>query len=539
MIRSKLLLFSVFFLALALRLVWLDQLPIGFTPDETALGYNAFSLLRTGRDEWGTLWWQLPYTNLKSFGDYKPPLYSFLAIPFVYIFGLNEFAVRLPSALIGSLSILTVYLLARKLFTDRVALIASFLIAVSPWSIQMSRIALEANLVTGFLPLALLLYLKRRYTFAAVNFALSFYSYHSARLLTLAIFPLLLLIGPRPRKMAYFSTAIALLLLPGLFSLVGSGSVRGLDVAIFSPTDSWQAVASRRFIARNAGLPDAISRFFSNKLIFVGSSFTKNYLSYISPQFLFTSGAGEPTYGIIPNRGLLYYIELPFLVLAFWLVISRPTKPRILVSGLLLLSILPAAIAKGPGYAANRAAAMLPFLTLLTATGIAYFLDKVSQLKPLFSRICRLIIFVALFANFGFFAEDYFYHSPRALAQGMNHGIRETLSRVRDLSADTKTVTFSRSISEPHIYVAFYWQLDPEIYQRQISQVKDFQSQGYRFLDQYPEFTLESVRFGDLLLDRPGLYVGRPNDFPPGFPQHFQLDYPDGSPAIQVSEISS
>ncbi|KKU78545.1 MAG: Glycosyl transferase family 39, partial [Candidatus Amesbacteria bacterium GW2011_GWA2_47_70] len=83
------------------RLLWISRYPAGFTADEAAFGYNAYSLLLTGRDEWGTPWWQLFFTNLRSFGDYKLPLYAFLAVPSVKIFGLTEFAVRLPNAIFG------------------------------------------------------------------------------------------------------------------------------------------------------------------------------------------------------------------------------------------------------------------------------------------------------------------------------------------------------------------------------------------------------------------------------------------------------
>ena len=44
---------------------------------------------------------------------------------------------------------------------------------------------------------------------------------------------------------------------------------------------------------------------FPTKLIYTVSTTFKNYASYFSPQFLFTSGAGEATYGMIPGRGSL------------------------------------------------------------------------------------------------------------------------------------------------------------------------------------------------------------------------------------------
>src|SRR5437868_4259461 len=81
-----------------LRLWRLDTVPAGFNIDEAAFGYNAYSILKTGKDEYGTF---LPL-SLKSFGDYKAAGYAYIDIPFIALFGLNEFSVRLPSAILGS-----------------------------------------------------------------------------------------------------------------------------------------------------------------------------------------------------------------------------------------------------------------------------------------------------------------------------------------------------------------------------------------------------------------------------------------------------
>src|SRR5438874_1717900 len=105
--REVLILILIVFLASILRFWNLGSVPPSLEWDEAALGYNAYSLLHTGRDEYGTL---LPL-NLKSFGDYKPAVYAYLDVPFVAIFGLNEFAVRLPSALAGIGLVIVIYFL--------------------------------------------------------------------------------------------------------------------------------------------------------------------------------------------------------------------------------------------------------------------------------------------------------------------------------------------------------------------------------------------------------------------------------------------
>ena len=96
--------------------VFLRVWDLGNTPpspdwDETALGYNAYSILKTGRDEYGNF---LPLT-IRSFDDYKPPLYVYVAIPFVAFLGLDTWVVRLPSVVAGVLAVIGTFLLVQEL----------------------------------------------------------------------------------------------------------------------------------------------------------------------------------------------------------------------------------------------------------------------------------------------------------------------------------------------------------------------------------------------------------------------------------------
>lgn len=102
----------IFILALCLRLFWLGRFPVSLNRDEAAIGWNAYSILKTGKDEWG----EFLSLSFKSFGDYKMPLYIYFTVPFVALFGFSEFSVRFPSAFFGSLTVLLVYFLVKELF---------------------------------------------------------------------------------------------------------------------------------------------------------------------------------------------------------------------------------------------------------------------------------------------------------------------------------------------------------------------------------------------------------------------------------------
>src|SRR3990167_9812264 len=128
--RSKIVLFVVTIVVLLLHLFKYNQVPACINADEAAYGYNSFSILKTGKDEYDS---SLP-ARLKSFGDYKLPLYSYLDLPFVAFFGLNETSTRLPAIIIGILFPIILYFLTKKLFErEDISLVAALLASVSPW----------------------------------------------------------------------------------------------------------------------------------------------------------------------------------------------------------------------------------------------------------------------------------------------------------------------------------------------------------------------------------------------------------------------
>lgn len=491
-----------------LRVVFLTGFPAGFNPDEAAWGYNAYSLLQTGRDEWGMPWYQLFYSNLRSFGDYRFPLYAFLTVPAIRIFGLTEFATRLPNALLGTLSIPVVYLLAHHLFHRKtISWWSALLLCISPWHISLSRGAFETNSLVFLFPLAIYCYLSSRYKLSALFFGLNIYTYIAAKLLT----PPVIVITTICKKTTtpIFWLIIFLVSLPGIFSFIGISNIRVADVSIFNPTDKWQAVTNRRYEGVVNGLPDPLSRLFSNKYTYSASLFIKNYLSYFSPQFLFTQGAGENTYGIMSGRGLLYYFQLPFLVLFIISAIRHPSRSKLLLFGLIVIAPLAAALSKGPGFAANRSVAMLPFLAIASAVGISYIRIK---------SWSKFIIYSLVFLSVIYFVEDYIFHSPSKFKGSMNYGWKQAASFLAASQVNYSQIRVSRSLSEPHIYIAFYLKIPPRDYQLASVHWADFSTKGYLFLDQYDGYTLGKYRFGNLNFSDPvlipTLFVGRPQDLP-------------------------
>lgn len=528
--------FLIFVAALLLRVINLSQYPFGFTPDEASFGYDAYSILKTGADQWGQV---LPM-SLKSFGDQKMPLYSYLAIPFVYFFGLDEFSVRLVNAILGSLACLALYFLViESIGNKKVAFLSMALFAFSPWHIALSRGAFEANLTTFFLPISILFFLRgiggKKYylLIAAVGFGLNLFTYHTARLLTPLI--LIFLIFAYRKKIAFKKDYLFFLII-GFFLVLalstyffGAGS-RFTTASIFKLAND---AGGDRYLTTLVGLPDPIARVFSNKASFLFRKFIGNYLSYFSPQFLWTNGPNEGTYGMLPGWGVLPFFEIFFLGAYIYRFIKKPRTFDYFLIFWLVTSPLPAAISLGPGFAANRVAFAMPAIQIASAWGGIYLFEH------LFRRLKKELV-ITLFAimflvSFFSFLRNYFFLQPVSQARAMIYGTREVFEKTLRYQHNYEKVVISKSISEPHIYYLFYNKIDPNIAQEFIAELS-FSGQ-YEWVDQIPEYGIDKYIFKGLnYREYEGrsnyLLVGSLDEFPSNVDYVDKVDYPDGKTAF-------
>lgn len=545
----------IFLYAFVSRIWGIDKYPTGFTQDEASFGYDAYSLLKTGKDQWGVGW---PLV-LRSFGDYKLPLYSYLVIPSVAVFGLNELATRLPNALFGFLAVIATYLMVLEMTKNKnIALLSSLFLALSPWHTSLSRGAFEANLTTFFMVSGVWAFLKglnknNWMILSSLFFGLNIFSYHSARFLTPLIFFFLILFffkkGNTPKifldfanKYKISSLIFLFFLLLALGTMFFGGGKRGTDILITNPTDKWSSVSDRRYEAVLRNLPDEYSRIFNNKLTYSVNLFYKNYISYLSPVFLFTQGAGEWTYGMIPGRGVLYLFEIFTLIAALISIIKgRSFNGMQFILIWIFISPIPAAITKGPGYAANRVAVMMPAIQILSAYGlfmICEYLNKFIKIKNIrvyFYSLLALILFTSSIS----FWEDYIYHAPIHAAKDMHSGVKEIMEKTFEEDDKYKEIRVSRSLSVPQIWVAFYSKWDPVDYQKESKNWIEYQKKGLLYIDQMENYRLGNYSFGSIDLNnfkerKDLLMVGRTDEFPHDINFIEASYYPEGSFSYKV-----
>lgn len=311
-----LILFGVLALSLFLRVYKLDAIPLGFHNDEASLGYNAYSLLETGKDSNGN---SLPL-YVSMFNDYNPSGYYYFAAVSIKALGLNEFATRLPAALAGSLLILAVFLLSMAIFQDKkISLLSALLAGIAPWSVVLSRTSAETIVALFFtvLGFSLVIFSLRKqslkYLLAGTLCILpGFFIYPSPRVFVPLFYFFLLLFffksfykSVLKYRVAVICSFLFLVLTSViLIFFIAGGTGRFSQVSIFNFPETKLVMAEQTTEDGIMGSNLFVTRLFHNKVVNYSLTFASNYFQYFTGDFLFIKG-GLPLLLRVPNMGLV------------------------------------------------------------------------------------------------------------------------------------------------------------------------------------------------------------------------------------------
>lgn len=461
--NKKIFVFIIFLLGTFLRFYQLGQVPAGFHRDEAFLGYNAYSLLKTGRDMSGAF---LPL-HFESF-IFSPGGYSYFAIFPIALFGLNEFSVRFPAAFLGSLTIIVVFFLTKKLFpkTDSIALFASFFLAITPWHINLSRTSAESTLVVFFIALGV--YLFHFPFFSFLSFLVTLTLYQAPR----AFLPLFVpfLIGSFKKKIGislifYFILiivpVIAILLTPTL-------ATRMRTVGLWS-TEETKLITQEQIREDGIrGIPPILSRAVHNKFIGYSEAFLKNYFQHLSYNFLFTD-SGLPDRYRVPNAGLLFLSMLPLIILGFVHVFNTYPRQGFLLTVWIFLSIVGSALTFDDVPNLQRTLLVFPALAIIIGIGAH------TLLKPKKKLILVLLFIVMSFEGYRYLHHYYvqqLVHRPWYRQEGYRNLVKE----FEQLKPNYKQFVITNRESAPAIFFLFYTKYDPKKFQEETknSEFRDF-----------------------------------------------------------------
>lgn len=454
---NKIILLILIILGAFLRLNKLGIGGIGFFRDEAAMGFNTWSILKTGKDEFG----QSFPLFFRSFEVFFMPAYEYLSLPIFLLFGPTEFSARALSSISGILLIFISYLIAKEFFkSEKIGLLTAFVICISPWSIFYSRGAFEGNLALLFFSIGFYFWLKffnsnrnKLFFISLLFFVLSMYSYQAPRFVAPFFIALSILLNKnwtKKIKLWIFGGIFTLMLyLPILiFTFSPAGNHRALGVSIFS--------SNNPISGYNQDLGNWQKLYLFPKEVF------SLYLHYFSPMNLF-SKSDYNLQRIVPNFSVFYLWMFPFLVIGLINFFKLKVKNKKLLILWLLISPIPAALTRDPFHTYRSILFYLP-LSILIGFGIYKCIEYYKKYKNI---ILTSVFLLSLYSVFSFFF-NLFKVAPVTLWREWDYGYKEITEYIKEQPSDLRVV-IDDPYTESYIHFLFYGVIPIEEYQKEAS----------------------------------------------------------------------
>jgi len=484
------LLLSIIALAFILRVWNINTNPPGVHADEADSGYTALSLIKTLHDPYGNF---LPLQFQGQANNYRAPLYTYIIVPFVYFFGLSPFTTRIPSALFGVLFVILLYIVSLKLFGKKdVALCISFLAAINPWSILISRTGLEVNLCVVIVMAAItaFLYKDKHISYIPLStflFGLALFSYHPAKIaVPLILFTLFLLFYKdllKKKMILILSASIFSIFLALIFilALYGNGAKELYNVSIFDSSRANEVVNSQR-TQTNGSLK--LSPIFSNKPIYYAREFINHYIAPLSLNYLYVNGESNLDKGL-GNYGQYHFFEIPLVLLGLIAVFKRYRRIFYLLIAWFAIGLIPGGITK-TGYYSYRDVILLPVPLILGGLGISYF-QSLYRRRLLFVFSIFTLISAYLFC---YFLYNMYFAYPVYSRDWWAQNQRGVIEYVTKNKQNYKTVYIHGGADWAVMY-AFYNNISPDLFQKAyINQIK---------IGKNSTIKLENIYIGDIV----------------------------------------
>ncbi len=467
-------------LAILTRFYKLGLAPKGLYLDEAGQGYSAYSILKTGKDEFGK---SFPIV-FRSFNDFKTPVYIYLVVPLIPLFGLTAFTVRFPSFFFSILTIPLLYLLIKELInstsqkikidkktTNLVAIISSLLLSISPWHILFGRTNFECNVALFFYLFGIYLFFKslkkpKLLITSALSFAIAIPAYHAQRIIT----PLTLI----ALFIKYRKTVLDTEHIKNFVIGILVGIIVCLPTVLVAFTPGFLARASGlNIFSHNRYLPAGYNLtytgifnwFINNSFLLSLKEFLSLYFSYLLPRNMFILGDYGPR-SSFPQLSTFLLWQFPFYIYGIYLLIKNKQlgNLRLFTIFLLLISPLPAAVTRDP-YSSIRSLQLVIPQTIIISIGLSSLVSRILKSKTL-----TKIVFISFSISLIIYSLGKLYSSVLILneyyrANEWNYGWEEVVNEIKTLNPEYSIVVDSAR-SEPYIQILFYLKFDPVVYQK-------------------------------------------------------------------------
>lgn len=509
--NKKFIIFLVFLLTLlggSLRFYKNTTNPVSLSIDEVSYGYSAYSILKTARDENNEF---MPLV-FRSTGDYKNPLLVYTLVPTIALFGLNEFSVRFTTALFGTLCIPLFFFLLKSLVRgNKVAIVGSTLLTISPWHIYYSRFAHDTLIGLFIIMLGMLFFYKmlegkkKFIILSAITFALSIYTYHSERIFV----PLFLIAYSvfnykklKSKSVLIFLLVFSILIIPAIYLAIFKGANIRVNTVFLA-----QDIDYTRYV-----ILDHIQS--KGELLILFFFWVKRYLNYMQPEFLFSNGLNMTINGIL-GMGIFYLFELPWLLIGIFEIIRKKITHRLFIVAWILIGIIPASLANNE-YSASRVLLILPPILLIISVGAVRFFELIKSIKNKY--LGWGIIYL-----YGFFITVlllkatliFSIHFPIQRGEAFMEGTKESVlyainskNKYHEIVYDPyRGIEAPYIVNIPYMYILFYSKYDPFHYQ---NEVKKYGNDFFRF----DKFTTRRINWREDRDKKGTLFIGSPWSLP-------------------------
>lgn len=518
---KKLTLITIVLLAFVLRFWKLDSYP-ALNADEATIGYNAYSLLQTGEDEHGNSW----PIHFQSFNDYKPGLYFYLVLPFVKILGLNEWAVRIPGALLGVATIYLMYLLVMELFDKNKlqATIAAFMLAISPWHIHFSRGGWEVNVSTFFIVAGVYLFIKGRKNLSVLmlsvlSFALALYTYHAARVVVPLVALGLLTVYREDLKIGWKNFVLA-----GLVGVVcmlplvkdftkPEVSSRAAGVGLFADPGPLARINEQR--GEHGEFTNLEAKLLHNKAVNYGLAFLENWSEHYHGLFLFLSG-DDIQRDKIPETGQMYLYDILFLGVGLLALLKSgkiSSSTKFFVGIWVVVAPVASAFTFQSPHALRSHNMVIP-LTIVSALGLSQLVKWFAGQRKNIGRIGILALVVFISWQFCRYEHMYWVHMAKEYPFSSQYGVKELVSYLDYKNKDYDRVLVTDRYDQPYILFLFYLKYPPAQFQKNhILSARD--KYGFSTVGDFDKFEFRPISWDNDQPSMPNtLIVGVDEDIP-------------------------
>lgn len=438
--KSLILIISLILFGAIIRFVLIDKIPNALNVDEVSAGYEAYSVLNYGVDRNNNF---LP-VHFVAWGSGQNVLYSYIMMPFILIFGLNVFSIRIPMALIGVLALFLFYKLIKNIDNKKIAIIGLCFLVICPWHIMKSRWGLESNILPELILLStfiLIKYIKTKnvkllYLFSGV-LGISTYAYGTSYFFV-PIYLGLILIYLLHKKNIKISQAIKTLLLTGI---IASPLIIFIFINTFDlPQINLGFITIPRLTA---------NRYQEISSVFSGSLLKNSLNNFIESIKIVIFQNDKLEWNALKWYGICYIFSIPFMILGIF-INFRKKKDNIdkniiniwFISSLLLMFVCEPNI--------NRINVIMFPMIYYVVIGISATIEKSRKVIS----IILILLYIYSFISFCLYYLNKNFDEMFVFEGGLQEVIEYVDSK-------EENVYITNKIKEPYIYVLFYTQTSP------------------------------------------------------------------------------